>query len=78
MTALRCVSLVGVAAVLVTVGATVCAGALATGCTSGTTPVCDDAGSCLILVNPTDGTVNTVTDAAPLEDTGPAPDASPE
>jgi hypothetical protein len=68
MTALRCVPLVGIAAVVLGVS-----GALASGCTNGTTPTCDDAGTCLILANPTDGTVSTVTDAPPLQD-GPVGD----
>lgn len=31
----------------------------AAGCTSGTTPECDDAGSCLILQNPSDAAPST-------------------
>ncbi len=41
--------------VVIALGAAVVAGALASACTSGTTPTCDDAGTCLILANPIDG-----------------------
>jgi hypothetical protein len=42
---------------LVLAGAAIVAGAIASACTSGTTPTCDDAGSCLILANPIDGAI---------------------
>jgi hypothetical protein len=67
MTALRCIPLVGIAAVTVLVAVSA---ALASACTSGTTPTCDDAGTCLILTNPTDGTISNGIDAFLPEDSG--------
>jgi hypothetical protein len=51
------------------------ASALLPGCTTGTTPVCDDAGSCLILPpgGPVDGGL---VDASAGSDAGPGSDAS--